>query len=209
MTKRLLIVFVKNNKLGKVKTRLAKSIGKQGASAIYRELVKITANCIAELTIKKHIYFSDEVIDEPIWKDAYKTIQVGNDLGERMKNAFKNSFDNGYEQVVLIGSDLPELSTKIIKNSFEELTKNSVVFGPAQDGGYYLIGLSKMNTKIFENKAWSTDTLLKDTLNELTKDQQKYSLLQGLNDIDTLEDLKKSDFYTKNKYIQEIAHQKI
>ena len=150
MTEALVIVFVKNIKLGKVKTRLAKTIGDHGAFEVYKELVKITKNATETLGYDKHIYFSDTVIDNK-WKNDYKTTQKGEDLGERMLNAFKNGFEAGYKKIVLIGSDLPEINANHIKKGIETLDNNEVVFGPAEDGGYYLVGMSSLIEEIFLN----------------------------------------------------------
>jgi len=206
MSKELLIVFVKNIKLGKVKTRLAKTIGDRGAFEIYKELFKITEDITTNLSVEKRIYFSDIVIDDK-WPNTYKTIQKGVDLGERMKNAFLDGFKDGYEKIILIGSDLPEISEDIILEGFHKLKQNDLVFGPADDGGYYLIGQSKMNTAPFENKPWSQSNLLKTTLAELTTNKLTFSLLQNLNDIDTFEDLIASNFYKKNQHIQLMTKQ--
>ncbi len=194
MNKALVIVFVKNIKLGKVKTRLAKTIGDQGAFEVYKALVKITETVTAEMTTDKRIYFSDVVIDTK-WEGCYKTVQKGNDLGARMKNAFNTGFKDGYERIVLIGSDLPDIETKHIENGLEALKTSQVVFGPALDGGYYLIGMSKMYDTVFDNKPWSQSHLLDITLSELDKNNITYKLLETLNDIDTFEDLKNSEFY--------------
>ena len=196
MPRTLLIVFVKNIKLGKVKTRLAKTIGNEAAFIIYKELVKVTENATQHLNSDKHIYFSDAVIDSK-WPNDFKTVQEGNDLGERMQHAFEQGFDQGYEHIVLIGSDLPSISTEIIQKGFKALQNNSVVFGPAEDGGYYLIGLSKMHTTIFQNKPWSTGNLLNITLEELKQQNIDVSLIETLNDIDTFEDLKQYPEFLK------------
>jgi glycosyltransferase A (GT-A) superfamily protein (DUF2064 family) len=110
-----------------------------------------------------------------------------------MSNAFKNSFENGFDQIVLIGSDLPDISKNIIETSFSALKQSNTVFGPAQDGGYYLVGMNSFSPSIFINKPWSQPNLLKSTLIE-TSD---YSLLIELNDIDTIEDLKNSHLNTQ------------
>ncbi|ALJ05064.1 hypothetical protein APS56_07955 [Pseudalgibacter alginicilyticus] len=206
MTKELIIVFVKNIKLGKVKTRLAKTIGNQGAFEVYTELVKVTETATKDITTDKRIYFSDAIVDNQ-WKNNYKTVQQGEDLGKRMKNAFKKGFDDGYKRIVLIGSDLPDINSKHIQNGLNALNDNEVVFGPAEDGGYYLIGLNKLYPFIFENKPWSQTHLLKDTLHELQQKNIPYSLLQTLNDIDTFEDLKASNFYHSNETLKKRIQQ--
>lgn len=206
MSKNLLIVFVKNIILGKVKTRLAKTIGDVGAFNIYSELFAVTERESLKVAVDRHIYFSDVIIPSK-WEHDLKYVQDGADLGKRMENAFQSGFDQGYENIILIGSDLPDISEEIINQGFEALSATDVVFGPALDGGYYLVGLSKMNRTIFTNKPWSQPSLLDNTLQELDAQQIPVSLLPSLNDIDTFEDLIQSDFYQKNKHIQDIVKQ--
>ncbi|MDO5969746.1 TIGR04282 family arsenosugar biosynthesis glycosyltransferase [Flavivirga aquimarina] len=201
MNKELVIVFVKNIKLGKVKTRLAKTIGNQGAFDVYSELVKVTEEATQNLQADKRIYFSDAVVNTK-WINDYKTIQEGENLGERMKNAFIKGFEDGYERIVLIGSDLPDISSDHIENGLEALKNNNVVFGPAVDGGYYLVGMTKTYHAIFDNKPWSESHLLEVTLKELDEKNISYTLLETLNDIDTFEDLENSSFYQLNEALQ-------
>ncbi|WP_431133849.1 TIGR04282 family arsenosugar biosynthesis glycosyltransferase [Psychroserpens mesophilus] len=201
MNKELVIVFVKNIKLGKVKTRLAKTIGNQAAFEVYKELVNLTENATKKLNTPLRIYFSDAVADTK-WNEAYKTVQKGIDLGERMKNAFLDGFEDGFERIVLIGSDLPDIGAYHIQNGLKALQHSEVVFGPAEDGGYYLIGMSKMNFKVFENKPWSQSDLLSETLSELQQSNTTYTTLEVLNDIDTFEDLEASEFYKNNIALQ-------
>jgi hypothetical protein len=206
MTDALVIVFVKNIKLGTVKTRLAKTIGDLGAFEVYSELVKITEKATAQLDIDKRIYFSTAVVDSQ-WIGDFKTVQYGADLGERMLNAFRDGFDAGYKKIVLIGSDLPDINETHIKKGIEALSENDVVFGPAEDGGYYLIGLSKIKESIFINKPWSQSSLLNETLQELQRLNVSVGTLASLNDIDTYEDLIASDFYKSNIKLQEKIQQ--
>lgn len=206
MTKKLIIVFVKNVKLGKVKTRLAKEIGNQAAFDIYSELVRITEKETKNINLDKRIYFSDAIVDKK-WKNELKKVQEGEDLGARMRNAFEDGFKDGYDQIILIGSDLPEINSKHILEGFNSLKTSSVVFGPALDGGYYLIGLSNLNTTIFKNKPWSQSHLLEVTCNELKENNITYSLLESLNDIDTFDDLINSNFYKSNIKLQQRIQQ--
>ena len=187
--KNLLIVFVKNIRLGKVKTRLAQTIGDENAFLIYKELVKITeqaTNQLQNCTIQ--LFFSDVIIKTK-WKSCEKFIQQGNDLGEKMQHAFQQGFASGHEKIILIGSDLPDISATIIQQGFDALNNNDIVFGPAEDGGYYLVGMKKLHPTIFQNKPWSNEELLSLTLKELS--DYKLQLLPFLNDIDVYEDLKK------------------
>lgn len=198
--KNLLIIFVKNIRLGKVKTRLAKTIGNEGAFEVYKHLVKITEKVSEKISVDKHIYFSDTIIEEK-WPKSKKFIQKGVDLGQKMQNSIKKGFEDGYEKIILIGSDLPDISPQIIYQGFDKLNKKSIVFGPAEDGGYYLIGLTQQHNIIFKNKPWSQSNLLTTTLDELTFNKISFSLLKSLNDIDTVEDLKNSPLKTKFEYL--------
>ncbi len=206
MTDALVIVFVKNIKLGTVKTRLAKTIGDIGAFEVYSELVKITEQATEQLDVDKRIYFSTAVV-ETKWQNDFKTVQNGVDLGERMLNAFKDGFASGYKKIVLIGSDLPDINTTHITKGIEALNESEVVFGPAEDGGYYLVGMSKMNNEIFTKKPWSQPNLLNETLQELQSNQTSVGILDVLNDIDTYDDLIASDFYKSNLKLQEKIQQ--
>ena len=104
-----------------------------------------------------------------------------------MKNAFQNGFEAGYEKVMIIGSDLYDLSSENIELAFNELDNNDVVIGPAEDGGYYLLGMNSLQEKVFENKDWGTETVRKDTLANLN--DKKVKLLSIKNDIDVYEDI--------------------
>lgn len=203
--KQLLIVFVKNILMGKVKTRLAKTIGDVGAFEVYKELVDITENETDRLEdIDIHVYFSDQVIESK-WPGKQKFVQQGENLGKRMQNAFQHGFDLGYDKIIGVGSDLPDLNADIMNEGLEALATTETVFGPSEDGGYYLIGMRKMVDCVFENKPWSTDQLLNITLNELDSKGISCSTLATLNDIDTIEDLKASSVSHKFKEYYELS----
>ncbi|NNK28325.1 MAG: glycosyltransferase [Flavobacteriaceae bacterium] len=198
MSKDLVIVFVKNIKLGKVKTRLAETIGDRAAIEVYSKLVDVTRKAIENVNADIRIYFS-ESLENGDWQEYYKAVQKGEDLGERMRNAFEEGLNDGYESIVLIGSDLPEIDQEHITSGLNALNNKEIVFGPALDGGYYLVGLSTLHDELFENKPWSQSSLLEVTLKELDEKKISYELLKPLNDIDTFEDLVASNFYKSDK----------
>ena len=103
---------------------------------------------------------------------------------------FIDLFESGYQKVIIVGSDLLDLKIDHINDAFEKLNNHDVVIGPAKDGGYYLLGLSKIQACIFQNKPWSKANLLEVTLKELGQKNVSFTLLETLNDIDTFEDLK-------------------
>lgn len=191
--KRLLIVFVKNAVLGTAKTRLAKTIGNDAAFEVYKHLMQVTEQATTGLNnCDVHIYFSTEK-DPTRWTNYTQFVQQGNDLGERMSGAFRQGFELGYQQIVGVGSDLPDLTSEIIDKGLDQLNSNEAVFGPAEDGGYYLIGMRSMIDCIFENKPWSTEGLMEITLNELKSKGHSVGIIETLNDVDTEEDLMKSN----------------
>ncbi|MEX6626910.1 TIGR04282 family arsenosugar biosynthesis glycosyltransferase [Tenacibaculum salmonis] len=189
MSKNILLIFTRNPELGKTKTRLAKTVGDETALTIYKFLLAKTNEITANLNCDKAVYYSVKIRDNDIWdtKIYQKHQQKGENLGIRMENAFKNSFDEKYEKVLIIGSDLYDLSEEIIENAFDKLNSNDVVIGPAEDGGYYLLGMKTLHPNVFQNKAWGTETVRKDTLNDLQK--VNVHLLKELNDVDVFEDI--------------------
>ncbi len=191
MSNPLIMVFVRNSELGRVKTRLAKSIGDQAALETYKILSKHTSKIISEIDSDQLIFYSDKIQDNDIWTatNCKKQIQTKGDLGQKMLAAFQYGFSLGYQKILIIGSDLYSLRPKHIESAFEQLENYDVVIGPALDGGYYLLGLNFIIPKIFKQKQWSTSSVLKETLSDLK--EFNVNLLEPLNDIDTYEDLKK------------------
>ena len=188
MPENLLIIFAKNPVLGRCKTRLANGIGPENALAVYRILLQHTTKITRNLKVDKEVFYTDFIDHEDNWDSTIykKELQRPGDLGQKMQAAFEAGFKKGYQKIVLIGTDLISLEASDIEKAFKALDSNTVVFGPAQDGGYYLIGLTQMRPELFKNIPWSTAEALTKSLEQL---DQTYQLLQLKNDIDTVEDL--------------------
>lgn len=187
-----LLIFSKNIQYGKVKTRLAATIGNEQALFIYQQLVAHTISVTKSLKVDKTVFYSDFINEKDDWENHLyqKELQEGKDLGERMKNAFKSSFTNGYDKVVIIGTDCFELSEGMINTAFERLNGDDVVLGPAKDGGYYLLGVKQFHPSLFENIEWSSEKVLTQTLTIAMRLNLSVFLLPELSDIDTEPDLK-------------------
>ncbi len=185
-----LIIFVRNPVLGKVKTRLAATLGNENALEIYKQLLQHTHDITQSLPYQKFIFFADYINENDLWEnDSYvKQLQHGDDLGSRMANAFSQLFDDGYQQICIIGSDCIELTGYILRAAFEQLQHHDAVIGPSLDGGYYLLGMSQPILGIFENKNWSTNEVLPATLKSIHNKNLSLFLLPQLSDIDTAED---------------------
>ncbi|MFX0558478.1 TIGR04282 family arsenosugar biosynthesis glycosyltransferase [Maribacter sp. CXY002] len=186
----LLLIFTRNPELGKGKRRLAATIGDEATLEIYKFLLNHTSKITKNLYAKKIVYYSEEIWANDIWdNNRYdKKVQVGADLGERMANAFLDGFSKGFDKIIIIGSDMLNLSLSDLETAFKALDKYDFVVGPAEDGGYYLLGMKTFKKELFLNKIWGTDTVLQDTLNDIK--YEKTTLLEARNDIDYYEDIK-------------------
>lgn len=188
----LLLIFVKNPELGKVKTRLAKTLGDQRALQIYHYLLSHTQKISREVSqADRFVYYSSFIEENDLWpREAFeKYRQEGADLGERMSRAFQRAFEKKYQKVVIIGSDCLELTTEILNQAFRQLDSQDFVLGPARDGGYYLMGMRQEELAVFQNKNWSTASVLQDTIKDLEARHYSYALLPELSDIDHATDL--------------------
>ena len=197
MKSELLMIFVRNPIIGTVKTRLASKIGNKLALKVYNELTRHTASICEKIKTKKKVYYSKEIIYNDLWSGLVfqKQLQCEGDLGQRMKTAFDEAFDEGYNKVIIIGSDVYSLSELIIQQAFHKLNYHDVVIGPALDGGYYLLGLKMNYPQIFNNKNWGTKSVLKETLHDLKS--KSIFFLNPQNDIDDYEDLLKETYLLK------------
>ncbi len=203
MRKQALLIFTKNPEAGKVKTRLAATLGDEEALSIYKQLLLHTASVSEYVPVDKFVFYSNYIDPEDIWDSQhyYKEVQQGNDLGERMKNGFSLIFQKDYNKVVIIGTDCPDLNAGVILNAFAYLDLHDVVIGPAEDGGYYLLGMKRLYSELFDNIRWSTSTVLNETITKCATLQLDCYLLPVLKDIDEEKDLKRdlTDYTEKHR----------
>ncbi|KAB7731468.1 DUF2064 domain-containing protein [Rudanella paleaurantiibacter] len=183
-----LIIFVKNPVPGTVKTRIARTVGNERATAVYRHLLAHTQQISRMLPWKRLVYYGDFINSADGWMGYHKRLQTGQDLGERMHNAFAEQFAAGAKRAVIIGSDCLTIQPDHLKQAFRALDTTDVVIGPATDGGYYLLGMNRLHPFLFQNKPWSEPQLLEQTLAEITQNGLTHTLLEPLTDIDEWED---------------------
>lgn len=187
-----LIIFVKNPELGKVKTRLAKSIGDEQALAVYHKLLAHTKSVAEATPASRQLFYDTAVVAEDEWSNDkfIKRVQADGDLGARMRAAFEHCLvDN--EKVVIIGSDCPEISPEIIETAFRRLELADIVIGPALDGGYYLLGMKEQHPELFADMEWSTESVFEETLKRIQAKGLLYTQCPTLSDMDDIEDLNK------------------
>lgn len=189
-TDRALIIFVRRPELGKVKTRLAATVGNEKALAIYKELLMHTFMIAQNVNADKHVFYHEEIEENDFWnaEGFTKHTQINADLGVKMQSAFETVLHMGYKNCIIIGSDCFQLTTQLIEDAFTFLEQNDVVIGPANDGGYYLLGMKKMFSFLFTNKEWSTSSVFDDTINDIEKNNLQLAILPELIDVDTEED---------------------
>lgn len=187
----LLIIFYRNPELGKVKTRLAATMGDERALTIYLKLASHTRSVASEVNCDRVVWYSDFVDTEDNWpNDVFlKERQRGETLGDRMQVAFDRAFQDGYQRACIIGTDCLELTSEILSEAFNKLNTHDAVIGPALDGGYYLLGMKEFHSEFFNKKVWSTNTVFENTVKDFERLKLSFILLPSLADIDEERDL--------------------
>jgi len=184
------IVFVKNPELGKVKTRLAATLGDEKALEIYNKLIGYTRDVLIEVVdAKKYVFYSSFIDNEDGWQNDIfdKKLQVKGGLGEKITEAIQSIFET-CDQVVIIGSDCPQLTPEHIEMAFDKLHNHSITIGPSHDGGYYLLGMDRFYPALFQDITWSTDTVFEETLQKVEMAGLTSFILETLSDVDYEED---------------------
>jgi rSAM/selenodomain-associated transferase 1 len=194
MMKKSVISFVKYPEPGEVKTRLGKKIGFPEAAMLYRHCLADLIPMLSSLDIDIRYYIGQaervrQFRDE--WrlpKACFR--QSGEMLGDRMINAFRETFEQGFDSAVLIGSDSPQLSPPLLNVAFDTLLKADVVIGPSIDGGYYLFGCrrSSFRPEFFQGIEWSSPRVYESTMSAIKISNQTVVELPHMQDIDNFED---------------------
>ena len=186
----VIIIFAKSPIRAKVKSRLGMEVGIEASLWIYKKLLYHTSKVTLKSKLKTVLFKNKE---SPILKTIFKhvnefQIQKGEDLGSKMENAFGWAFSKKYKKVILIGSDLWSLDEETLIEAEKALEYNDLVIGPCYDGGYYLIGMKKLNDKLFKGISWGEQKVFKQTLSKVSENSVYY--LNIKNDIDNEQSLK-------------------
>ncbi len=188
MESRTLVIFVKEPRLGRVKTRLARDIGTFKAWCFYRRTVRGLIKRVGVGPWKTLICVSPDDYRGSFFDKRFNIIpQGGGDLGQRMQHVFDTA---GSGPLVLIGGDIPGVNRLHIRKAFKALGNHDAVFGPATDGGYWMVGMRRRRARIapFKGVRWSTEHALKDTVSNISL-TQRVDFVDLLSDVDTAEDL--------------------
>ncbi|HOD36371.1 MAG TPA: TIGR04282 family arsenosugar biosynthesis glycosyltransferase [Syntrophales bacterium] len=196
MQQKAIIVFIRSPGGARVKSRLAESIGDERAQVLYRFFVEDLLDTVVRQDARLRVYYepSDAKEDIARWLgDGYALFpQRDEDLGAKMRQAFEETFEQGYHSALLIGSDVPDLPDDVFREGFGALPGHDAVLGPSMDGGYYLVGFrdETFRPEIFEGIPWSTNMVFQKTLEIFISLGDAVHILPVWRDIDVVEDLK-------------------
>lgn len=191
-----LVIFSRFPRLGRVKTRLERVLGARGCLELHRAMLLDTVERTRFLCRRHYLYLSDSTARERsrfaethrLFADMIIRGQTGADLGERLWEACRRvAAESKGQPVVFLGADSPTVPREFIRQGLARLARRPVVLGPAEDGGYYLIGLAQPRPELFSKLDWGTGKVLEQTLQRLRPEQ--YSLLPTWFDVDDADDL--------------------
>lgn len=185
-----LILMSKAPVAGKTKTRLQEKFSAKQSARIHLACLRDLHNSLKGGYFTAYLFyqgdrkaFPSELTDQFVFYP-----QRGKDLGERLSNAFQYCF-NKHEAVIAIGSDCPYVSLDTIATAVSALKVNDVVLGPSNDGGYYLLGISRFYQELFQGITWGSETVLRETIRIVTERGLRYKILPEQVDLDTFTDV--------------------
>jgi rSAM/selenodomain-associated transferase 2/rSAM/selenodomain-associated transferase 1 len=193
--RRTVVVFAKAPTPGRVKTRLAAEVGTKEAVRIYRSLGRGTVDALRGGPHRLVVYVDPPgpataaAMHEWLGREGleYRPQSEG-ELGVRMARAFDECLDEA-DSVCIVGTDIPGIDRDTVHRAFDTLREADVVFGPATDGGYYLVAMRRRHPDLFAAIAWSTATVLATTLARASEAGLRVALLEVRTDVDTLADV--------------------
>lgn len=193
--KRAVIIMAKVPIAGNVKTRLQPYLTPERSADFAACLLSDTIAKVESLRNQLIIAYSPgnerEYFDRFALSKTFFVEQKGSDLGEKMFNAFEFAFSRNIDSAVMIGTDSPTFPCKFIEDAFEDLEKFDAILGKTSDGGFYLIGLNRLKTEIFENVEWSSPKTFRQTKENVLGCGLKLKEMPEWFDVDEPSDLEK------------------
>ncbi len=186
-----ILIFCKTPVPGAVKTRLIPALGEERACTLHRDMSERIICEVIDSSLGEVILFVWPDISHEFFASFKKLrlfVQEGRNLGERMHNAF-NKVLGEKDNAVIIGTDCPTLDRHYLDRAIASLLHHDAVIGPAEDGGYGLIGLHRSSSKYFENLAWGTEKVCSETCRRFNQADLNWSLMPLIWDVDRPEDV--------------------
>jgi rSAM/selenodomain-associated transferase 1 len=192
----LLQQFARYPRVGAVKTRLAAAIGTTAACTVHEELLLRTGRTLLDAALGDVELWLDRPGEHPVLAELLGLgargpfLQQGDDLGQRMRQALGAGLAKA-GAVVLVGSDCPDLDGDYLSAAFDALASHDLVYGPAEDGGYVLVGCRRLVPAVFADIPWGTDAVLAASLAAARRERVAVALLAPRYDVDRVEDLER------------------
>jgi uncharacterized protein len=198
--KKALLIFARRPVPGKVKTRLSPPLLPEEAADLYGCMLDDVLAMAASLPhVEKYLFYDGGEDALGYFRGRVPGMacipQRGTDLGERMAEALREIFSMGSRAAVIIGSDSPDLPPAFVVDAFARLERgdDGVVVGPTEDGGYYLVGMTRLHQRLFRDIPWSSDRVMGETLQRAKEAGLAVSLLPIWRDVDTAPDLERPE----------------
>ena len=191
--RRAVIMFTRAPVPGQTKTRLMPFLSGEECAALHSRFILDAYDACAGSGADVLVYFTPEdrrdLLEALLGRDAFLRAQAGKDLGRRMDGALRDAFAMGYAAAVLVGTDIPQLTAETVRAAFDALDDSDVVLGPTEDGGYYLIGMTRPQPAAWDVRRYGTGTVLEETAAALRRAGLRVALAGTCRDVDTPEDL--------------------
>ncbi|MBC9932230.1 TIGR04282 family arsenosugar biosynthesis glycosyltransferase [Chitinophaga qingshengii] len=183
-----LIVLARDKEITIANTRLKDTVGDFKTREILHQLLSHTQETASYINIDKYVVLED-MTDHGLWEEYIIFPRLGHDAGESMSLAFNLVFATGYQEVVMIGMDCPYLSPELLEEAFAALKHNQVVIGPAQHGGFYLLGMQCFYPELFDFVDAASSDWLRRLLTAIHQMQLRFAFLPTLNVVQELADV--------------------
>ena len=181
-------IFARPPVAGTVKTRLIPDVGADKATAVYRHCLEHALAVARASGLDYELYLTAES-DDPIFENETYRLQKGGDLGDRMRQSLEQMLGEDADGAIIIGTDCLDLESRHLQSAARTLADHEMVLMPALDGGYALIGCTRVAASMFDGVEWSSEKVLQQTLDNAQRLGYRVGRLETVRDIDTLQDL--------------------
>lgn len=195
MSRTVFVIFTRLPRAGESKTRLIPAVGPEGAARLQERMTRHIVGRVwshAAATGGRLVVAATGCTPREMrsWLGRVEVVPQGDgDLGDRLSRVIEDEFHRGAGKVIVVGADCPQLHEGRLAEAEDALEQSDLVFGPAQDGGYYLVGLNRPLRSLFENIAWGTGNVLAQSLAAASLLGIVPVKIETLSDVDEPEDL--------------------